>query len=42
MRYKLSGLKIPIKNLRGEIINFETWTIKDHFDMLGIETKEQI
>jgi len=42
MRYRLSGLKIPIKNLRGEIINFETWTIKDHFDMLGIETKEQI
>jgi len=42
MRYRLSGLKIQIKNLRGEIINFETWTIKDHFDMLGIETKEKI
>ncbi len=40
MRYKLAGLKGPIKNLRGELINFETWTIKDHFEMLGIEIKE--
>ena len=36
MRYKLAGLKTQIKNLRGELINFDTWTIKDHFDMLGI------
>ena len=40
MRYKLAGLKVQIKNLRGELINFKTWTIKDHFDMLGIEIKE--
>ena len=32
--------KVQIKNLRGELINFKTWTIKDHFDMLGIEIKE--
>ena len=36
MRYKLAGLKTEIKNLRGDVIDFGTWTIEDHFDMLGI------
>ena len=36
MRYKLAGLRVPIKNLRGDLIDFTKWTIKDHFEMLGI------
>ena len=36
MRYKLAGLKVEIKNLRGDVIDFTSWSIKDHFDMLGI------
>jgi len=40
MRYRLAGLKVPIKNLRGELINFDKWTIQDHFDMLGISVDQ--
>lgn len=36
-RYKLAGFTKQIKNLRGEIIDPGTWSIEDHFRMLGID-----
>lgn len=36
-RYKLAGFTKPIKNLRGELIDPNIWTIEDHFQMLGID-----
>jgi len=36
-RYRLAGFTKQIKNLRGEIIDPNTWTIEDHFKMLGID-----
>jgi hypothetical protein len=36
-RYQLAGIKKEIKNLRGEVIDPNTWTIEDHFRMLGID-----
>jgi hypothetical protein len=35
-RYQLAGFTKQIKNLRGEPIDPNTWTIEDHFQMLGI------
>ena len=35
-RYRLAGFHKPIKNLRGEIIDLERWSIEDHFRLLGI------
>ena len=34
-RYKLAGYDRTIKNVRGEIIDFDKWTLQDHFNMLG-------
>ena len=36
-RYQLAGFTKQIKNLRGEIIDPNAWTIEDHFKMLGID-----
>lgn len=35
-RYRLAGFTKTIKNLRGEIINPNTWSIRDHFELLGV------
>jgi hypothetical protein len=35
-RYQLARFNKPIKNLRGEIIDLERWSIEDHFGLLGI------
>ena len=35
-RYKLAGFSKTIKNLRGEPIDLDLWTIEDHFKMLGV------
>jgi hypothetical protein len=35
-RYRLAGFNRPIKNLRGELINLNEWSIEDHFGLLGI------
>jgi hypothetical protein len=35
-RYHLAGFNKPIKNLRGEVIDLERWSIEDHFGLLGI------
>ena len=34
-RYKLAGYNKIIKDVRGNIINFETHSLQDHFDMIG-------
>ena len=34
-RYKLAGYDRTIKNVRGEAIDFDKWTLDDHFKMLG-------
>ena len=34
-RYKLAGYDRTIKNVRGETIDFDTWSLDDHFQMLG-------
>jgi len=36
-RYRLAGFTKQIKNLRGEVIDPNTWSIEDHFRMLGID-----
>lgn len=36
-RYRLAGFTKQIKNLRGELIDPNTWTIENHFQMLGID-----
>lgn len=36
-RYALAGFKKTIKNLRGEEIDPNTWSILDHFQMLGVD-----
>lgn len=36
-RYRLAGFTREIKNLRGEIIDPDTWSIEDHFRMLGVD-----
>jgi hypothetical protein len=36
-RYKMAGFTKEIKNLRGEIIDPDTWSIEDHFGMLGVD-----
>ena len=35
-RYHLAGFNKPIKNLRGETIDLERWSIEDHFGLLGL------
>jgi len=35
-RYRLAGFHKPIKNLRGEIIDLEQWSIADHFGLMGV------
>ena len=35
-RYKLAGFNKEIKNLRGENIDLDLWSIEDHFKMLGV------
>jgi len=34
-RYQLAGYDRIIKSVRGEVINFETWSLDDHFKMIG-------
>ena len=34
-RYALAGFKETIKNVRGEVIDLKTYTIEEHFNMLG-------
>jgi hypothetical protein len=36
-RYRMAGFTKEIKNLRGEIIDPDTWSIEDHFSMLGVD-----
>ena len=38
-RYQQAGYTRTIKNVRGEEINFSTWTLQDHFKMLGYKLK---
>jgi hypothetical protein len=33
----MAGFTKEIKNLRGEIIDPDTWSIEDHFSMLGVD-----
>ena len=35
-RYRLAGFNKLIKNLRGETIDLERWSIEDHFGLLGV------
>jgi hypothetical protein len=35
-RYKMAGFTKEIKNLRGEQIDMDTWSIEDHFLTLGV------
>ena len=35
-RYKLAGFTKQIKDVRGNIVNLETYTLRDHFRMLGV------
>jgi len=35
-RYRLAGFTKTIKNLRGEPIDLNNWSIEDHFKMLGV------
>lgn len=35
-RYRLAGFTKTIKNLRGEIIDPDTWSIENHFALLGV------
>ena len=34
-RYQLAGFNKTIKSVRGDMINFETYTLEDHFKMIG-------
>ena len=34
-RYQQAGYNRIIKNVRGDVIDFSTWTLGDHFKMLG-------
>jgi len=34
-RYKMAGFTKTIKNLRGEPIDLDTWSIEDHFRLIG-------
>ena len=34
-RYKLAGYNKLIKNVKGETIDFSTWTLENHFKMIG-------
>lgn len=36
-RYRMAGFTKEIKNLRGEVIDPDTWSIEDHFRMLGVD-----
>ncbi len=36
-RYQLAGFRKKIKNLRGEYIDLNNWSIVDHFSMLGVD-----
>jgi hypothetical protein len=36
-RYRIAGFTKEIKNLRGDIIDPDTWSIEDHFRMLGVD-----
>ena len=36
-RYKLAGYSGTIKDVRGNFVDFETYSIKDHFTMLGVD-----
>jgi len=39
-RYKMAGFKKIIKNLRGEPIDLDTWSIEDHFQTIGVINNE--
>ena len=34
-RYQLAGFNKTIKSVRGDVIDFETYTLEDHFKMIG-------
>ena len=36
-RYRLAGFTKEIKNLRGEVVDPDTWSLEDHFRMLGVD-----
>ncbi|MAI83595.1 MAG: hypothetical protein CMM91_01480 [Rickettsiales bacterium] len=36
-RYKLAGYNNTIKDARGNIVDFEKYTIEDHFNMIGVK-----
>ena len=36
-RYQLAGFNKTIKSVRGDMINFETYTLEDHFKMIGYD-----
>jgi len=38
-RYKSAGYKKIIKSVRGDTINFNDWTLENHFEMLGYNAK---
>ena len=40
-RYQQAGYHKIIKNVRGEVIDFSTWTLDDHFKMLGTNVSDQ-
>jgi len=40
-RYQSAGFTKQIKNLRGEQIDPDTWTLEDHFRMLGIDNSSK-
>ena len=35
-RYKLAGYTKTIRDVRGKVVDLETYTIQDHFKMLGV------
>jgi hypothetical protein len=39
-RYKMAGFTKTIKNLRGEPIDLDTWSIEDHFQIIGVISNE--
>ena len=39
-RYKLAGYDKIVKDVRGNVINFETYTLQEHFKMIGYNEKK--
>ena len=35
-RYKLAGFTKTIKDVRGKVVDLDTYTLKQHFEMLGV------